>query len=35
MRKSGWTPSIVPNGDDQDIYLVLDDFGGRIPDIRP
>jgi len=25
MRKSGWTPSIVPLGD-----LVLDDFGGRI-----
>jgi hypothetical protein len=27
MRKSGWTPSIVPNGNDQDIYLVVDDFG--------
>jgi hypothetical protein len=27
MRKSGWTPSIVPNGDDQDVYLVVDDFG--------
>ena len=22
-----WTPSIVPNGTDQTIYLVLDDFG--------
>jgi hypothetical protein len=22
-----WTPSIVPRGDDQNIYLVLDDFG--------
>jgi hypothetical protein len=27
MRKSGWTPSIVPNGDDQNVYLVVDDFG--------
>jgi hypothetical protein len=27
MRKSGWTPSIVPNGDDQNVYLVLDDLG--------
>jgi hypothetical protein len=27
MRKSSWTPSIVPNGDDQDVYIVLDDFG--------
>ena len=27
---SRWTPSIVPNGDDQDVYLVVDDFGGRI-----
>ena len=26
MRKS-WTPSIVPNGDDHNVYLVLDDFG--------
>ena len=32
MRKSNWTPSIVPRGDDQDIYLVMDDFGrhGRV-----
>jgi hypothetical protein len=22
-----WTPSIVPNGDNQDVYLVADDFG--------
>jgi hypothetical protein len=29
MRRSGWTPSIVPNGDDQTVYLVLDDFGRR------
>jgi hypothetical protein len=26
MRRS-WTPSIVPNGKDQTIYLVLNDFG--------
>jgi hypothetical protein len=31
MRRS-WTPSIVPNGDDQNVYLVVDDFGdgGRV-----
>lgn len=31
MRKSGWTPSIVPH-DDQDVYLVVDDLGrlGRV-----
>ena len=27
MRKSSFTPSIVPNGDDQTVYLVADDFG--------
>jgi hypothetical protein len=27
MRTSNWTPSIVPNGDDQAVYLVTDDFG--------
>jgi hypothetical protein len=27
MGKSSWTPSIVPGGDDHDVYLVLDDFG--------
>ncbi len=27
MRKSGWTPSIVPNGNDQTVYLVKDDLG--------
>jgi hypothetical protein len=27
MRKSNWTPSIVPNGNDQTVYLVADDFG--------
>jgi hypothetical protein len=32
MRRSGWTPSIVPNGDDQNIYFVMDDLGrgGRV-----
>jgi hypothetical protein len=29
MRKSGWTPSIVPNGDDQNVFIVVDDFGGN------
>jgi hypothetical protein len=28
MRKSNWTPSIVPKEeDDQNVYIVLDDFG--------
>ena len=27
MRRSGWTPSIVPNGNDETVYLVADDFG--------
>ena len=27
MRKSSWTPLIVPKWQDQTIYLVLDDFG--------
>jgi hypothetical protein len=32
MRQSGWTPSIVPRGDDQNVYLVVDDLGrlGRV-----
>jgi hypothetical protein len=25
--RTGWTPSIVPNGDDQTVYLVKDDLG--------
>jgi hypothetical protein len=29
MRWSNWTPSIVPNGDDRTVYLVVDDFAGR------
>jgi hypothetical protein len=27
MPRTGWTPSIVPNADDQNIYIVVDDFG--------
>ena len=27
MRKSGWTPSIVQNENDQTVYLVAADFG--------
>jgi hypothetical protein len=27
MRKCNWTPSIVPSGDDQNVYLVVDGFG--------
>jgi hypothetical protein len=27
MSTTGWTPSIVPKGDDQNVYLVVDDFG--------
>jgi hypothetical protein len=39
MRRSGWTPSIVPKGDDQNGYLVIDDFGRdrrvyREPDVE-
>jgi hypothetical protein len=26
MRRS-WTPSIVPTGDNQNVYIVVDDFG--------
>ena len=27
MRRSSWTPSVVRNGHDQNVYLVVDDFG--------
>ena len=27
MRRSNWTPSIVPKSDDQNVCLVLDDLG--------
>jgi hypothetical protein len=27
MPRTGWTPSIVPYGADQNVYLVVDDFG--------
>jgi hypothetical protein len=32
MPGTGWTPSIVPRGVDQNVYLVVDDFGrdGRV-----
>ena len=32
MRRFNRTPSIAPKGDDQDVYLVVDDFGrnGRV-----
>ena len=26
MRRLGWTPSIVPKGDDQNVYIVANDF---------
>jgi hypothetical protein len=32
MRRSNWTPSIVPRGDGHSVYLVMDDLGqlGRV-----
>jgi len=27
MRRSNWTPSIVPSHNDETVYLVSDDFG--------
>ena len=32
MRRSSWTPSIVPRGDAHNVYLVMDDLGrlGRV-----
>jgi hypothetical protein len=27
MRRTGWTPSIVPNGHDQTVYLVVNNYG--------
>ena len=40
MRRSNWTPSIVPKGSDQTVYLVVDDLGqqGRVyreTDVEP
>ncbi|KRQ17357.1 hypothetical protein [Bradyrhizobium manausense] len=29
MPRRGWTPSIVPSGNDQTVYLVKDDLGGH------
>jgi len=34
MRESNWTPSVVPRGDDQNVYLVVDDLG-RLGQIWP
>jgi hypothetical protein len=28
MPRTGWTPSVVPDGDDQTVYLVVDRDGG-------
>jgi hypothetical protein len=32
MPRKGWTPSIVPKGEDQNVHLVVDDLGrnGRV-----
>jgi len=32
MARTSWTPSIVPQGDDQNVYLAVDDLGriGRV-----
>jgi hypothetical protein len=32
MPRTGWTPSIVPKSEDQNVYLVIDDFdrNGRV-----
>jgi hypothetical protein len=32
MSKAGWAPSILPRGDDQIVYVVVDDLGrlGRV-----
>jgi hypothetical protein len=27
MPRTGWTPSIVPKGDDQNVFIVVGDFG--------
>jgi hypothetical protein len=27
MPRTGWTPSVVPGGGDQTVYLVVDNFG--------
>lgn len=36
MRNSCWTPSIVPGGDDQTVYLVAEDFGQLgVPGAKP
>jgi hypothetical protein len=27
MHRTGWTPSIVPNGPNQTVFLVINNFG--------
>jgi hypothetical protein len=27
LRRANWIPSIVPRGDDHDVYMVVDDLG--------
>ncbi|SRR5260370_10882604 len=34
MPRTGWTPTIVPYGADQTVYLVVDSFGARGPVYR-
>ena len=31
MPRTGWTPSIVPNGTDQNVYLVVNNYGKSGP----
>jgi len=35
MRRSQWTPSIVPRDDDFNVYMVLDDLGQTGRSVRP
>jgi hypothetical protein len=34
MPRTGWTPSILPNGEDQTVYLVVDRFGALWTDLE-
>jgi hypothetical protein len=27
MRRTGWTPSIVPHGPNQTVFLIINNFG--------
>jgi hypothetical protein len=33
MPRTGWTPSIVPNSDDQNVYIVLTILAARVAPI--